>query len=89
MLLFKFGIAYFRLEHVRSEHFVQGHLIDLLNPIWYRLNKVGCNWDRKIVDHIRTAGFKIRSVESHKIYSKASPASFPLRIIKAKLRKVT
>ena len=76
-------------EHVRSEHFIQGHLMDLLNPIWFRLNKVGCNWNRKIVDNLKTAGFRIRSVEAHKIYSKASPASFPLRIIKADLIETT
>lgn len=73
------------MEHIRSQHFLQGYLMELLNPIWFRLNKVNCNWNRKIVDDVKNAGFTLRSVESCKIYSKATPVSFPLRIIKADL----
>ncbi len=71
------------LEHVRSEHLLAGPMMDLLNPIWLRINKVGCNWNRRTVEHVRAAGFNIRSIESHKIYSQASPAAFPVRMIKA------
>ncbi len=71
------------LEHVRSEHWLAGPLLDLLNPLWLRINKVGCNWNRRTVDTVRNAGFKIQSIEAHKIYSKAAPATFPLRIVKA------
>ncbi len=70
------------LEHVRSEHWLAGHMMDLLNPIWLRINRIGCNWKRKTVEHVQAAGFNIRSIESYKIYSQASPAAFPIRIIK-------
>ncbi|KKM22440.1 hypothetical protein LCGC14_1625360 [marine sediment metagenome] len=71
------------LEHVRSEHWLAGPMMDLLNPIWLRVNKIGCNWNRRTVEHVQAAGFIIRSIESYKIYSRASPAAFPIRIIKA------
>ena len=70
------------MEHVRSEHWLAGLLMDMLNPFWLRTNKVGCNWNRKTVEFVRDAGFSIRSIENYKIYSKAVPAVFPLRIIK-------
>ena len=71
------------LEHVRSEHWLAGPLLDLLNPIWLRLNKIGCNWNRKTVEAVESAGFSIRSIERYKIYSEAGPAVFPGRLIKA------
>lgn len=71
------------LEHVRSEHWLAGAMMDLLNPIWLRINKIGCNWNRRTVEHVQAAGFNIRSIEPHKIYSKAMPTAFPLRMIKA------
>ncbi len=71
------------LEHVRSEHWLAGPLMVLLNPVWLRINKVGCNWDRKTVESVQDSGFTMRSIESYKIYSEASPAAFPIRIIKA------
>ncbi len=71
------------LEHVRSEHWLAGPLLDIFNPIWIRLNDVGCNWNRKTVETVRQAGFTIHSIENHKIYSKTVPATFPLRVIKA------
>ncbi len=37
------------LEHVRSEHWLAGPFLDLFNPIWLRLNDVGCNWNRRTV----------------------------------------
>lgn len=71
------------LEHVRSQHWLAGPLMDLLNPIWFWINKVGCNWNRETVESVRDAGFIIRSIESHKIYSRAAPAVFPIRVVKA------
>jgi ubiquinone/menaquinone biosynthesis C-methylase UbiE len=71
------------MEHVRSEHWLAGPFMHLFNPVWLRVNKVGCNWNRKTVEDVQTAGFKIRSVEPYKIYSQAAPAVFPGRIIKA------
>ena len=71
------------LEHVRSEHWLAGPLLDLFNPIWFRLNDVGCNMNRKTVDTVRQAGFTIQSIKPHKIYCKTAPAAFPFRVIKA------
>lgn len=71
------------MEHVRSEHWLAGPLMDFLNPIWLRINKIGCNWNRKTVESVQDAGFTIRSIEPYKIYSNACPAVFPIRIIKA------
>ncbi|MCF6285942.1 MAG: class I SAM-dependent methyltransferase [Candidatus Hydrogenedentes bacterium] len=71
------------VEHVRSEDWLAGPLLDLLNPFWLRINKMGCNWNRKTVEEVRAAGLTIRSIESSKIYSNASPVAFPLRVIKA------
>ncbi len=71
------------MEHVRSEHWLAGPLMNLFNPIWLRVNKVGCNWNRRTVEDVQNAGFVIRSVEPYKIYSPAAPAVFPGRIIKA------
>ncbi len=71
------------MEHVRSEHRLAGPLMDLFNPVWLRVNKVGCNWNRRTVEEVQNAGFVIRLLEPYKIYSKAAPAVFPGRIIKA------
>ncbi len=71
------------MEHVRSEHWPAGFLMDLFNPMWLRINKVGCNWNRRSVEAVRDAGFKITSIEDYKLFSPASPAAFPLRLIKA------
>jgi len=71
------------LEHVRSDHWLAGPLMNLSNPLWLRVNKVGCNWNRETVKDVRTAGFAIRSVEPYRIFSRASPVSSPGRLIKA------
>ena len=71
------------MEHVRSEHWLAGPLMNLLNPLWLWINKEGCNWNRKTVENVQAAGLQIRSVEPYKIYSKATPAVFPGRLIKA------
>ena len=75
------------LEHVRSEHWLAGPLMNLLNPMWLRINDQGCNWNRPTVQTVRDAGFVIETVESHKIYAKSIPVAFPLRIIKARKAK--
>ncbi len=71
------------LEHVRSERWPAGLLMDLSNPLWLRINKVGCNWNRQSVQAVRDAGFGIDSIKEYKLYSPASPAAFPGRLIKA------
>jgi ubiquinone/menaquinone biosynthesis C-methylase UbiE len=71
------------MEHVRSEHWLAGPLMVILNPIWLRINNVGCNWHRRTVETVREAGFAIQTITAHKIYSKAAATAFPIRIIKA------
>lgn len=75
------------MEHVRSEHWLAGPLMNLLNPVWLRLNAMGCNWNRNTVESVRSAGLTIHSAEPYKIYSKAVPAVFPGRLIKASHRE--
>jgi ubiquinone/menaquinone biosynthesis C-methylase UbiE len=72
------------LEHVRSEHWFCGPAMDLLDPVWFRINGFGCHWNRRTVEAVRAAGFAVETVKEHKIYSKAAPAPFPLRLIKAR-----
>ncbi len=77
------------MEHVRSEHWLAGPLMNLLNSMWLRLNKMGCNWNRNTVESVRNAGFVIRSLTAYKIYSSAAPAAFPCRVIKAASQTTT
>ncbi len=71
------------MEHVRSEHWPAGFLMDLSNPMWLRINKVGCNWNRRRLEAVRNAGFTIASTTAFKLYSPASPTAWPYRLIKA------
>jgi hypothetical protein len=71
------------MEHVRSEHWLAGPLMDLLNPTWLRINKVGCNWNRRTFEAVRDAGFTIASTKTFKLYSPAAPTAFPYRLIEA------
>ncbi len=70
------------LEHVCSEHWFAGPAMDLFNPIWRQINQSGCNCNRRTVEEVKKAGFLIQSLGKYKIYSKAVPAAFPLRLIK-------
>ncbi len=72
------------LEHVRSEHWLAGPLMNLSNPIWLRLNKVGCNMNRKPVEAVQDAGVAIVELKSAKVYTTAAPVAFPLRLIKGR-----
>lgn len=72
------------LEHVRSENWLAGPVMDLFNPIWLRMNKIGCNWNRKTVEYVKAAGFIIHSIEPYKMYLEAAPAAFPIRLIRAR-----
>jgi SAM-dependent methyltransferase len=71
-------------EHIRSEHWLAGPLMDLMNPVWLRLNKMGCNWNRRTVNEVKAAGLQIVELNKYNIYSRAMPAAYPLRVIKAK-----
>lgn len=71
------------MEHVRSEHWLAGPFMDLFNPMWLRINKVGCNWNRRTFEAVRDAGFTIASTRTFKLYSPAAPTAFPHRLIEA------
>ena len=71
------------LEHVKSDNRIAGPLMNLTNPLWIWINKVGCNWNRSVEEPVLGAGFRIASVERIKFYSTAAPATFPYVLIKA------
>ena len=70
------------LEHVRSEEAVSGFLMDVTNPLWLRLNKQGCCWNRNPVGEIEGVGFQIDDVMAFKRFDTVMPA-FPMRQVKA------
>lgn len=72
------------IEHIRSEHWLAGLFMDLFNPAWLRINRIGCNLNRKTVESAKAAGLEIESIRPFKIYCKAAPAAFPGRLIKAR-----
>ena len=76
------GGALRALEHVRSEHALAGFLMDVTNPLWLRLNKQGCRWNRNPIGAIEAAGFRIDDVWSFKRFDTVVPA-FPMRRVKA------
>ncbi len=55
------GVALF-LEHVRSEHWFLGKMMDIFNPMVRSL--IGPNINRRTVENIRQAGLNIISVEN-------------------------
>ena len=71
------------LEHVRSEAAVAGFLMDVANPLWLRLNKQGCCWNRNPIGEIEAAGFQIDDVMAFKRFDTVMPA-FPMRRVKAR-----
>ena len=71
------------LEHVRSEHWLAGPFMDLFNPMWLRINNIGCHWNRRSFEAVRDAGFTIASTTDFKLYFPAAPTAFPYRLIKA------
>jgi ubiquinone/menaquinone biosynthesis C-methylase UbiE len=70
------------LEHVKSEHAVAGFLMDVTNPLWLRLNKQGCRWNRNPIGDIEGAGFQIDDVMAFKRFDTVVPA-FPMRRVRA------
>ena len=71
------------LEHVRSNRPLSGIAMDLFNPIWLRLNKQGCNLNRRPHEAIVSAGFVIERSREFQFFYKTMPA-FPLQQIEAK-----
>ena len=76
------GGAFRALEHVRSEAAIPGFLMDLTNPLWLRLNKQGCRWNRDPIAEIEAAGFQLDDVAAFKRFDTVMPA-FPMRRVRA------
>lgn len=74
------GGAFRALEHVRSERAVGGALMDLMNPLWLKLNKQGCNWNRNPLAVIGSAGIVIEELRPFQRFDTAIPAFPMLRI---------
>ncbi len=70
------------LEHVRSTRALGGIAMDLFNPIWLRLNKQGCNLNRRPREAIASAGFVVEKSREFQRFYKTLPA-FPLEQIEA------
>lgn len=71
------------LEHVRSDRFIGGLLMDLFNPVWCALNGAGCNWNRNVEAAVSSAGFTVVEVKSFQLFSDTFPAAYPYRAIRA------
>jgi ubiquinone/menaquinone biosynthesis C-methylase UbiE len=71
------------LEHVRSKAPVAGFLMDAANPLWLRLNKQGCCWNRDPLPALEGAGFELEDVMAFQRFDTLMPA-FPMRRIKAR-----
>ena len=56
--------------------------MDVTNPLWLRLNKQGCRWNRNPIGRDRGAGFQLDDVMSFKRFDTVMPA-FPMRRVKA------
>lgn|SRR5262245_223837 len=70
------------IEHVRSDGIIVGPLMDATNPLWLRLNKQGCNWNRRPLAPIEAAGFEIDDVRAFQRFDTLMPA-FPILRIRA------
>jgi ubiquinone/menaquinone biosynthesis C-methylase UbiE len=69
-------------EHVRSKDRLAGLLMDAGNPLWLRLNKQGCNWNRDPVEAMAQVGFVVDGVYSFKTFETMLPA-FPMIRVEA------
>lgn len=70
------------LEHVRSKDRLAGLLMDAGNPLWLRLNKQGCNWNRDPLEAMVQAGFVVDDVYPFKTFDTLLPA-FPMIRVEA------
>ena len=70
------------LEHVRSQSLIAGRLMDATNPLWLRLNRQGCNWNRQPLPQIKAAGFRVDDVRAFQRFDTLYPA-FPMQRIRA------
>lgn len=75
------------MEHVRSDGLIAGTLMDLFNPIWLRLNKQGCNMNRRPLPVIQRWGMQIEHIEPFQIFS-SGPPPFQCQRIHARKRAI-
>jgi ubiquinone/menaquinone biosynthesis C-methylase UbiE len=76
------GGSFRALEHVRSQRKMSGALMDLANPMWLKLNKQGCNWNRDPLPVIREQGLVIDDVKEFQRFDTIVPA-FLMRQVRA------
>jgi ubiquinone/menaquinone biosynthesis C-methylase UbiE len=69
-------------EHVRSKNRLAGLLMDASNPLWLRLNRQGCNWNRDPLEAMPETGFVVDNVYPFKTYETLNPA-FPMIRVEA------
>jgi ubiquinone/menaquinone biosynthesis C-methylase UbiE len=69
-------------EHVRSKDRLAGFLMDACNPLWLRLNKQGCHWNRDPLEAMAQAGFVVDDVHLFKTFDTMLPA-FPMIRVEA------
>jgi ubiquinone/menaquinone biosynthesis C-methylase UbiE len=69
-------------EHVRSKERLAGLLMDAGNPLWLRLNKQGCNWNRDPREEMARVGFVVDEVYPFKTFETMLPA-FPMIRVEA------
>jgi SAM-dependent methyltransferase len=70
------------LDHVKSADPVSGLLMDLADPVWLRLNRQGCHWNRNPIGEIKAAGFQVDDVLAFQRFDTLMPA-FPMRRVRA------
>jgi hypothetical protein len=56
--------------------------MDATNPLWMRLNKQGCHWNRDPLEAMAQVGFVVDEVDSFKTFESILPA-FPMIRVEA------
>jgi hypothetical protein len=56
--------------------------MDLVDPLWLRLNKQGCHLNRRAEASLREAGFTLLEVRPFQVFTTGLPA-FPMRWMRA------
>jgi SAM-dependent methyltransferase len=67
-------------EHVRSRDRLAGLLMDASNPLWLRLNKQGCHWNRDPLEAMARVGFVVDGVYPFKTFETMLPAFSMIRV---------
>jgi ubiquinone/menaquinone biosynthesis C-methylase UbiE len=73
----------FRLmEHVCSPDPTAGKVMDMLDPVWMKLNGMGCHMNRPTEALLREHGFVLQETYAFQMFTPGVPA-FPMRWIRA------